>query len=141
MAEDPRVLAPGTASGRLVVLDEPLSLWGGMDPVTGDLVDPHHPQLGARLAGAIVAMPAGRGSSSSSSVLAEAIRAGVAPAGFLLAEPDPIVAIGSLVAAELYGAAIPVVVVGPETYRALRSGDRVEVASRTDGRASVTAIA
>jgi hypothetical protein len=33
------------------------------------------------------------------------------------------------------------VVVGPETYRALRSGDRVEVASRTDGRASVTAIA
>jgi hypothetical protein len=55
-------------------------------------------------------MPAGRGSSSSSYVLAEAIRAGTAPAAIVLGEPDPIVALGAIVAAELYGVDVPVVV-------------------------------
>src|SRR3972149_7902586 len=55
-------------------------------------------------------IPGGRGSSSSSSVLAEAIRAGTAPAAIVLLEPDPIVALGAIVARELYGTSVPVVV-------------------------------
>ena len=46
-------------------------------------------------------MPSGRGSSSSSSVLAEAIRAGTAPAAIVLGEADPILALGAIVAREL----------------------------------------
>jgi predicted aconitase with swiveling domain len=72
------------------VLEAPLSLWGGLDPHSGRLCDHHHPQLGATIAGHILVMPSGRGSSSSSSVLAEAIRLGTAPAAILLAEPDEI---------------------------------------------------
>ena len=34
-------------AGRALVLDEPLSLWGGMDPATGEVIDAHHPQRGA----------------------------------------------------------------------------------------------
>jgi uncharacterized protein len=56
-------------------------------------------------------MPSARGSSSSSSVLAECIRLGTAPAAILLERPDPIVLIGVLVALELYGLQMAVVVV------------------------------
>jgi hypothetical protein len=107
---DARTLVAGTAEGEALVLSEPLSLWGGVDPATGEVVDAHHPERGANVAGRVLFMPSGRGSSSSSSVLAEAIRAGTAPAAIVLAEPDPILALGAIVARELYGTSIPVVV-------------------------------
>jgi hypothetical protein len=105
-----RTLVPGEASGDALVLDDPLSFWGGVDPATGEVIDVHHPQRGANVAGRVLVMPSGRGSSSSSSVLAEAIRAGAAPAAIVLLEPDPILALGSIVARELYGVAVPIVV-------------------------------
>ena len=135
------MLAPGTAVGELLVLDEPLSLWGGMDPVTGELIDVHHPQAGASLAGRVVAMPSGRGSSSSSYVLAEAIRAGVAPAAFLLGESDAIVALGALVAGELYGLRVPVVVLDGGTYASLAGVARVSVRAEAGAAPSLTATA
>jgi predicted aconitase with swiveling domain len=130
-----RVLAAGSATGPVIVLAEPLSLWGGFDPATGRLVDPHHPQHGAELAGTVVVMPSARGSSSSSSVLAEAARAGTAPAAVLMEEPDHILAIGAAVAEELYGVQVPVVVLDARDLGRLRDGatvriegDRVEIA-------------
>lgn len=120
-------LATGRASGIPLVLEDPLSFWGGVDATTGTIIDVHHPQVGARLTGAILVLPAGRGSSSSSSVLAEIIRHRVGPAAIILATPDPIIAVGSLVAWELYGIAMPVVAVGPETYRECSTAHRIEV--------------
>jgi predicted aconitase with swiveling domain len=105
-----RVLVAGTAEGGALVLDEPISFWGGVDPATGILIDPRHPQRGERVSARILVMPSGRGSSSSSTVLAEAVRAGTAPAAIVLLEADPILALGAIVARELYGTAIPVVV-------------------------------
>ena len=105
-----RTLVAGHATGTALVLDDPLSFWGGLDPETGALIDTHHPQLGANMAGRVLVMPSGRGSSSSSYVLAESIRAGTAPAAIILREPDGIIALGAIVARELYGAATPVVV-------------------------------
>jgi predicted aconitase with swiveling domain len=132
---DVRVLVAGRARGRVVVLEEALSFWGGVDPATGTVIDRRHPQAGVRVAGTILAMPAGRGSSSSSTVLAEAIRAGTAPRGIVLRELDGIVALGAIVARELYGVSIPVVVADPGDFRLLASGAtatidgaRVEVA-------------
>ncbi|MGZ5128648.1 MAG: aconitase X swivel domain-containing protein [Actinomycetota bacterium] len=142
MATDhPRILVPGTAAGELIVLDEPLSLWGGLGPLTGELIDIHHPQVGQPLAGKVVVMPSGRGSSSSSYVLAEAARTGVAPAAFLLGEPDGIVALGALVASELYGIEVPVVVLDPETYAALATGTRIEVDAARDHDVTLTVVA
>jgi uncharacterized protein len=113
--------------GRALVLDEGLSLWGGMDPSTGELIDGHHPQRGASLSGRIVVMPSGRGSSSSASVLAEAVRANTAPAAILLGEPDLILDIGSAVAEELYGTVVPVIVLGAERLAAIRDGEMVRI--------------
>lgn len=122
-----RVLAPGSVTAAATVLSEPLSLWGGLDPATGELIDPHHPQRGRSLAGRVVVMPGGRGSSSSSSVLAEAVRAGHAPAGFVLAEPDLILAVGAAVAEELYGASLPIVVLEPADFARILDGARLEI--------------
>jgi uncharacterized protein len=128
-----RTLVAGRATGTAVVLEEPLSFWGGLDPATGDVIDTHHPQLGANLAGCVLVMPAGRGSSSSSSVLAEAIRAGTGPAAIVLREPDGIVALGAIVARELYGTLTPVIVVDGDAFDALESGVVVEVHGLHDG--------
>ena len=113
--------------GRALVLDEGLSLWGGMDPATGELIDTHHRQRGTSLTGRVVVMPSGRGSSSSASVLAEAVRTGTAPAAIVLGEPDLILAIGSAVAEELYGVTVPVVVVGPAVRAAIVDGAAVRI--------------
>jgi len=121
------VLAPGSVTARAIVLREPLSLWGGMDPASGQVIDARHPQHGESLAGRVVVMPAARGSSSSSSVLAEAVRAGYAPAGILLAEVDLILAVGAAVAEELYGVRVPIVVVAPEELALVRDGQALTI--------------
>jgi hypothetical protein len=122
-----RALAPGTATGPATVLVEPLSLWGGFDPGTGALIEARHPQHGAVLAGRVLVMPAARGSSSSSSVLAEAVRAGVAPAAILLGEPDHILAIGAAVAEELYSVQVPILILNPADLASIREGAIVNV--------------
>ncbi len=129
-----RVLVAGSARGQAVVLEQPLSLWGGLDPETGTITDRRHPQSGVGLAGRVLVMPFGRGSSSSSTVLAEAIRLGTAPAAIVLLEPDPILALGAIVAKELYGRALPIVVVPPDDYRRIHTSDTVTVDAR-EGRA------
>lgn len=105
-----KTLVPGEAVGELAVLDEGLSFWGGFDPETGNVIDRSHPQVGLCLTGRVVYMPHGRGSSSASSVLAEAMRLGTAPAGIVLGEPDSILVIGSLVGNVLYDVVCPVFV-------------------------------
>ena len=117
-----RLLVEGSAGGVALVLDEALSLWGGLDPATGRIVQVGHPQVGAVVSDRILLMPSGRGSSSSATVLAEAIRLGTAPAGIVLKEVDGILAAGSLVAAELYGRTVPLVVVPEDEYASIAEG-------------------
>ena len=107
------LLIDGTAVGPALVI-EPLSFWGGFDPETGVIIDRSHPALGVSLTGVLVAMPHGRGSSSSATVVAEALRLGTGPAGFLLQEADEIIATGVFVANSLYDLSVPVGV-GQET--------------------------
>lgn len=130
-------LAPGTGRGPILALEAPLSFWGGVDPGTGRLIDGRHPQAGLSVAGAVLAVPSGRGSSSSSSVLAEAVRSGAGPVAIVLGEPDPIVPVGSVVAAELYGLEVPVVTLAGPAFRRLRTGPVATVLALDDGRALV----
>ena len=104
------ILVGGEAEGEVLTLGAPLSFWGGYDPEEGRIIDVHHPQHGESLAGKILAMTHGRGSSSSSAVLAEALRLGTGPAAIVLGEADPILVTGVLVARMLYGVSCPVLV-------------------------------
>lgn len=119
-------LTHGSAAGPALVLSAPLSLWGGIDVETGCVIDRSHPDLGACITGRILFMPGGRGSSSSSSVLAEVVRRGTGPLAVVLSSPDPILTVGSLVAESLYGIRCPIVVAQvPE----IRTGAHVQVTS------------
>ncbi|MEE9416856.1 MAG: DUF126 domain-containing protein [Acidimicrobiales bacterium] len=120
-----RPLVAGTAVGDVLRLDEPLSFWGGFDGATGRIVDRRHPQSGQSVAGRILAMTSGKGSSSTSSVLAEAIREGTAPLAIIMAEPDEIVVLGAVVAEELYGVTMPVVLLAAKAWERLRPGQFV----------------
>jgi predicted aconitase with swiveling domain len=102
------VLLSGTAEGDLLRLDRPLSFWGGVDPNSGDVTDPRHPQFGANMAGRIVAMERGIGSSSGSSILLELLANGNGPIGLLLIEPDAILTLAAVVAREMGYADLPI---------------------------------
>jgi predicted aconitase with swiveling domain len=124
-----RTLVEGEAAGPVLALATPLSFWGGVDAATGLIIDRSHPARGAGLAGRILVLPRGRGSSSSSAVLAEALRRGTGPLGIVLAEPDPIIAVGAIVARRLYGTVCPVAVFDGRSVDALRTGDAVSLAA------------
>ena len=122
------LLVPGRVTGPVLALGEPLSLWGGVDPATGTIVEPRHPDHGRSVAGRVLVMPAARGSSSSSSILAELLRGGVGPLAILLGERDEILVVGAVVAHELYGASCPVLLLdGPATYAAVAARSTVTI--------------
>ena len=116
------VLVGGQGEGEVLVLPEPLSFWGGLDPQTGDIIDQRHPSLGENVAGRVLVLPIGRGSSSASSILLEAVRVGTAPAAIITAETDAILALGTAVAREMYADAPPVVVLKQPAYDRLKNG-------------------
>ena len=128
-------LVPGAAAGAPLLLDEPLSFWGGLDPGLGTIIDRRHPQHGANVADRMLMMPAGRGSSGGSAILAEALRLGKGPAGILMLERDAIVVVGAMVAAELYGCVCPVALASERDWPALAAAARLAVEAGPRGAA------
>lgn len=134
MTRAARKLTAGHADGPALVLSEPLGFWGGVDAATGRIIDGRHPQHGERIDGCVLVMHAGRGSSSSSSVLAEALRRGTGPAAIVLAIPDPILAVGALVAESLYGHQCPIVVCEID---GITTGNRLRITAPPNGEATI----
>lgn len=116
-----RSLVEGRARGKVLHTDVPLSFWMGIDPQTGVVIDKHHPLSGVSVTGKILLLPGGRGSCSGSCGLVELIMSGYAPAALVLEAEDPILALGALLAAEIFGRSIPVVSVDPQLSRRLAS--------------------
>jgi len=122
-----RALIPGTADGDILLSAEPISLWGGLDPATGRIIDWRHDRHGESVAGRIFAFPSEKGSSTGSAVLLELIRSGHAPAAIVTRHAAPIVALGAIVAAELYERTVPVLVLEPADFAGLRDGDSIHI--------------
>jgi predicted aconitase with swiveling domain len=87
--------------GRVLVLDAPISFWGGVDAATGRITDVRHPQHGECISGRVLCLPGTIGSSSASAVLLELVSNGKAPAAIVLHEPDAILLLGLVVAREM----------------------------------------
>lgn len=101
-------LIGGAAAGPYLGLRAPICFWGGLDPATGRIADPQHPDFGAEVADTVLGIPAIVGSSSSSQQLLEVLRTGRAPAAILLGADDVILAGAVLIAREMGWGAIPV---------------------------------
>ncbi len=122
-----RPVVAGEARGTVLVSREPLSFWGGYDQTTGEIIDRRHPLSGRCAAGCILAIPFTRGSSTSTAILLESVRAGVAPAAVLTSEVDTFLALASVVADEMYGRPIPVVALDEAGFASLEDGATLEV--------------
>lgn len=131
------VLVSGKGQGSALILAEPLSLWGGLDPDTGEIIDRRHPSSGENVRGKVLVLPAGRGSSSASSILLEAVRQRTAPEAIITVEADAILALGATVARELYAQSPPVVVLQEADYNQLQDGHFLQIAE--DGTIAVFA--
>jgi predicted aconitase with swiveling domain len=131
------VLAAGHATGEALVSAQPLSFWGGYDSRTGEIIDRAHPLSGMQAAGRVLVLPFSRGSSTTTAVLLEAIRAGTAPAAIVVGGRDTFFALASIVAGEMYGRSIPVVAIDESELASIRSGDVVTI--EASGRVAIEA--
>jgi len=120
-----RAVVPGSAEGSALVTVEPLSLWGGLNAHTGEIIDRRHERSGEIVSGRVFVLPQGRGSSTASAVLLESVKAGRAPAAIINARLDPILALGSILADELYHQPVPVVILAQADFDSIREGDYV----------------
>jgi len=120
-----RWLVAGTIDGPVLVLDEPLSFWGGFDPATGRIIDRNHPQHGIDLTGRVVAMPGSKGSSGTPGVLGESIRRGTGPTALVVTKADINLVAGAMPAETLYAVTCPILLVDETVFQAFADGDRV----------------
>jgi predicted aconitase with swiveling domain len=123
------VIIPGNVTSEVLAAEEPLSFWGGYSHKTGEIIDRRHPLSGQNAAGRILAIPFTRGSSTTTAVLLEAVRAKTAPAAIITSTPDSFLALASIVADELYQSPIPLLVISQADLFSLHTGDRLRIAS------------
>ena len=122
-----RAIVAGEADAEALVTHDALSFWGGYDFHTGEIIDKHHPLAGVRASGRILAVPFSKGSSTTTAVLLEAVRAGTAPAAILTTGTDAFFALASIVADVMYGKSFPVIALDPADFATLRSGEHLSI--------------
>ncbi len=91
---EPIVAPEDVVEAELLVSRRKLSFLGGVDPETGEIVDPTHDLSGEVVSGKVLLIPGGRGSTVGSYVIMEMARRGTAPAAILTLEAEPILVVG-----------------------------------------------
>ena len=122
-----KVIIRGEARGTALVSNEPLSFWGGYDWKTGEIIDRRHILSGAIAKDKIFAVPFSRGSSTTTAVLLEAIRAKTAPAAIITTDTDFFFALASVVAEELYSSPIPLIALAESDFAKLKTDDEIQI--------------
>ena len=107
----------GNMSGELLASNLELSFWGGVDHVTGEVIDRSHPLVRQCLKDKILAIPGGRGSCSGSATILELIMNGNGPRALIFERANEIIAVGLFVAEEVFGRNIPMLIVDPEDFK------------------------
>ena len=127
-----RALVAGEAIGEALKCNEALSFWGGYDHRTGTIVDFRHPLKGRTACGKILAIPFTRGSSTTTAVLVESVKLGTAPTAIICSRVDAFLTLAAIVADEMYGQRVPIVLARPEDFELLETGQRVQILSDGD---------
>ena len=124
---DANVLVAGEASGTALVLQEPLSFWGGFNPANGEIIDIHHPQYQQRVTGKVLFISESRGSAGTPGGIAETLRNGSGPSAFVLAERDVNIGVGTLVANQLYQLEVPVLAISLQQMSEIMTGSKISI--------------
>ncbi|MGV8176977.1 MAG: DUF126 domain-containing protein [Candidatus Bilamarchaeaceae archaeon] len=117
-----RVISRGTAEGEVLLSKDAISFLGGVDAKTGEVVEKNHAIFGKNIAGKILVFPRGKGSTVGSYVMLQLKKNGVAPAGIINLEAEPIIAVGAIISK------IPMLdKLAKDPYKTLKDGMKVKM--------------
>ena len=92
-----RKVMGGDAEGEALVSVEPVSFYGGVDPVTGCVTEPGHCCCGENITSKVFIFPTGKGSTVGSYVIYRMKKLGTAPAAIINVETEAILATGCVI--------------------------------------------
>ena len=93
---DCRNISKGKASGELICSDEAISFLGGVNPKTGEVIDPNHELKGQSIKDKILFIPGGKGSTVGSYVIFQMKKNNTAPKAIICIKAEPIIATGAI---------------------------------------------
>ncbi|GAB5412792.1 MAG: aconitase X [Congregibacter sp.] len=126
-SHDAQLIVAADASGAVVHCAQGLSFWGGVDPDSGAIIDAHHPNCGAELAGRIVLMPSSRGSCSGSGVLLQLALSSKAPAALVFCENEETLTLGAVIADRLFQKPVAVLRLSRALFEALAASTQASL--------------
>ncbi|MHC4292597.1 MAG: aconitase X swivel domain-containing protein [Planctomycetota bacterium] len=109
-------LVAGYGRGKILATQQSISFWGGVDPASGNIVDPRHELFKKSIIGKVLAFPYGKGSAAAPLVLLELAKQGTAPAAIINIDIDPLLVAGPIISKHFYNRTIPVVTLNGETF-------------------------
>ena len=119
-----RKIVGGLAEGIALVSRDPVSFYGGVDPVTGVVTEPGHAVEGECVMGKVFVFPTGKGSTVGSYVIYRMSKLGTAPAALVNSETEAIIATGCVISG------IPLVdKLDPDPLTEIKSGDLLKVSA------------
>ena len=117
-----RKIVGGKVEGVALVSRDPVSFYGGIDPVTGVVTEPGHAVEGECVTGKVFVFPTGKGSTVGSYVIYRMAKLGTAPAAIVNLETEAILATGCVISD------VPLVDrIGEEVFEGLESGMMLRV--------------
>lgn len=91
-----RKISKGKGKGEIIASTEPISFLGGVDPKTGEVIDPNHELKGKSIKDKVLFIPGGKGSTVGSYVIFQMKKNNTAPAAIICLEAEPIIATGAI---------------------------------------------
>jgi predicted aconitase with swiveling domain len=114
-----RPIVSGRSIGIALVSEKPISFLGGINPVSGVIIEKNHDLKGKSLQGKILCFPHGHGSTVGSYVLYSLAKRGKGPKAIINRTADPVVVVGAIIAE------IPMV--DQIDISQIKTGDKIEV--------------
>ncbi|MCK9152615.1 DUF126 domain-containing protein [Methanobacterium alcaliphilum] len=93
-----RIISHGKASGEAMVSQDPISFLGGVNPDTGEVIDPKHQLKGEIIKDKILIIPGGKGSTVGSYVIFQMAKNKTSPKAIICLKAEPIIATGAIMA-------------------------------------------
>ena len=122
-----RPLVAGHGRGKILITQQNISFWGGVDPLNGMIIDPRHELFDQSIPGRILAFPYGKGSAAAPLVLLELAKQTTAPAAIINIETDPLLVAGPIISKHFYGTSFPVVALARAAFDRLQTGQAATV--------------
>lgn len=92
-----RKVVGGCAEGEALVTKETISGWGGIDPMTGTVIETHHELCGVSFRDRVLVFPGAKGSSGWSNAFHMTRLAGTAPKAMVFNRMNTKIALGAVV--------------------------------------------